>query len=1142
MRKNLIALFSLISLSAGSVSAQSSSIIINEICPSNIDQWVDPSFNYGGWVELYNPTSSAISITGWYLSDNKDKLQKAKINPTTYIPANGFCTLWFDHYNKWSTKTIDMKLNYDGDVLYLSDVNGNLITSIEYPEAVSRCSWARTDNGGNTWSYCATPTPGKSNAGSKFANERLDAPEVDIESQTFASGTISLKVTIPDGCILRYTTDGSTPTETNGYTSQMGTFATTLTRMFRFRLFKDGYLPSPVVTRTLIKSSRAIDIPILSIVGTSDNLYGDSLGIFVQGVNGRPGNGQSVKCNWNMDWERPTVFDYFTAEGELLFSQEVGIERCGGWSRAWTPAAFKIKANKQYEGKKHLLYPFFDEKPYLKHKALQVRNGGNDNGCRVKDVILQQIVATSGIDIDYQSYQPVAHFVNGVWKGAINLREPNNKHFVYANYGYGDHEIDQFEMSPDTGYCQKCGTYEAMQQLYNLSKTAANQSSYNQICDLLDMDEFCNYMAIEFYIRNSDWPQNNLKAWRPRIEKGKFRFVLYDLDAFDWCDSPFSTFASKRTYTFDRLYGESVTTITKELEMVTIFLNLLKNDSFRKKFIDTFCLVTYSVFEPTRCAEISHAIANRVAPTQSLYNNESPWWSTDQLVTALSAARQNTLMNLLKTYGNMKLSGQTAHTASLEANIDDARISFNDMPIPTGRFEGQFYPPLTVKAEAPAGYSFIGWKNRSTTEKVLFPVSQNWHYYDKGSLDGTNWNAEDYNDSNWSTGGAPLGYTSGGSNYYKTTLSYGNNANNKYPTYYFRTSFNMDEEPSKYDTFILTYSVDDGMIVYVNGREAARYNMPTGVVSYNTFASSYAYGNPDNGTLTLDASLFKKGNNVIAVEVHNNSAASSDIFWSASLSHTSASGGTLVSTDPEYTLPSNSNSILIACFEPIAQGSANLPPVVINEISASNNIYINDLQKKEDWVELYNTTSEDIDLSGMFLSDNLNKPEKWQIGSELSADSPISTIIPAHGYKIIWCDKEEGVFDLHAPFKLENTDQKQLVLSAADGSWHDTLTYCAHLTTETVGHYPDASRNIYKLTRPTIEKTNQKTNYSIAYEQPSEQSIEQVLPDAVWNDKYYIYDMSGRLISEGEGALNKELPSGAYIVRSKDTTYKIMVP
>ena len=57
---------------------QAASLQINEICPSNIDQWVDPSFNYGGWVELYNPTSTAVNITGWYLSDNKDKLSQEK--------------------------------------------------------------------------------------------------------------------------------------------------------------------------------------------------------------------------------------------------------------------------------------------------------------------------------------------------------------------------------------------------------------------------------------------------------------------------------------------------------------------------------------------------------------------------------------------------------------------------------------------------------------------------------------------------------------------------------------------------------------------------------------------------------------------------------------------------------------------------------------------------------------------------------------------------------------------------------------------------------------------------------------------------------------------------------------------------------
>ena len=191
-------LLSLIITFAVSASAQTASLQINEICPSNIDQWVDPSFNYGGWVELYNPTSTTVDITGWYLSDKKEKLQKAKVTQTTSVPAKGFTTLWFDHYSKWSTQTIDMKLDCDGGKLYLSDAQGNLVTSLEYPEAVSRCSWARTRDGGDAWNYCANPSPGKTNAGRKYASKRLEAPEIDTPSQVFSSTRISWKVTIPE--------------------------------------------------------------------------------------------------------------------------------------------------------------------------------------------------------------------------------------------------------------------------------------------------------------------------------------------------------------------------------------------------------------------------------------------------------------------------------------------------------------------------------------------------------------------------------------------------------------------------------------------------------------------------------------------------------------------------------------------------------------------------------------------------------------------------------------------------------------------------------------------------------------------------------------------------------------------------------
>jgi hypothetical protein len=343
------------------------------------------------------------------------------------------------------------------------------------------------------------------------------------------------------------------------------------------------------------------------------------------------------------------------------------------------------------------------------------------------------------------------------------------------------------------------------------------------------------------------------------------------------------------------------------------------------------------------------------------------------------------------------------------------------------------------------------------------------------------------------------------------------------------------------ETFRLSFTVDDGMIVYVNGVEAMRYNMPGGNVTYNTYATTYAQGNPDSGTANLNASLFRQGTNVIAVEVHNNSGSSTDIYWSASLSKNLTSGGELVCSDPEYELPASSRD-LIASFEPIASTDTPLPPVVINEVSSDNGIYINDLWKKSDWIELYNTTNQDIDLAGMYLSDKVGKPDKWQIGSDLAADASISTIIPAHGYRIVWCDKEEGIRDLHAPFKLENVDQSQVILSAADGSWHDTLTYCAHLPAETVGRYPDASRNVYLMTRTTIERTNQLTTIAATVDQPAESAIQQVLSDDILDDRYSIFDLNGRLVREGRGSLAEDLPSGVYIVRSKGTAYKVMVP
>ena len=119
--------------------------------------------------------------------------------------------------------------------------------------------------------------------------------------------------------------------------------------------------------------------------------------------------------------------------------------------------------------------------------------------------------------------------------------------------------------------------------------------AYEEIRQMVDIDEFINYMAAEFYLGATDWPQNNVKAFKSTLEGGKFRFVLFDLDGTLSTTDPFNLFASKQNYTFDYLYDKK-TQITEEIKLVTIFLNMLKNESFRKRFIDTYCLMGGSVF------------------------------------------------------------------------------------------------------------------------------------------------------------------------------------------------------------------------------------------------------------------------------------------------------------------------------------------------------------------------------------------------------------------------------------------------------------------------------------------------------------------------------------------------------------------
>ena len=125
-------------------------------------------------------------------------------------------------------------------------------------------------------------------------------------------------------------------------------------------------------------------------------------------------------------------------------------------------------------------------------------------------------------------------------------------------------------------------------------------------------------------------------------------------------------------------------------------------------------------------------------------------------------------------------------------------------------------------------------------------------------------------------GPAQLGYGDGDE---KTRI---NDARDNYPTYYFRLRFEV-KDPSQLKPLVLRLIRDDGAVVFINGREVLRDNMPTGSVDHDTYAEATAFAENEFYVHDLAPNQLVAGSNIIAVEVHQASADSSDVSFDLEL-------------------------------------------------------------------------------------------------------------------------------------------------------------------------------------------------------------------------------------------------------------------
>ena len=209
-------------------------------------------------------------------------------------------------------------------------------------------------------------------------------------------------------------------------------------------------------------------------------------------------------------------------------------------------------------------------------------------------------------------------------------------------------------------------------------------------------------------------------------------------------------------------------------------------------------------------------------------------------------------------------------------------------------------------------------------QTTIVSFGNTWKYLDNGSNQGTAWRTTSFNDASWAQGPAQLGYGDGDE---ATVVSFGSNPNKKHITTYFRKTITI-ADASIFSSFTLSVKRDDGAVVYINGTERFRTNMPTGTISYNTKASADAADDGNTSQIiSLPAGTLVTGTNVIAVEMHQRAANSDDLSFDLQLTGLGDTNPPIVNTyspvDNAINAASTSNLVLVF-NENIQKGTGNI--------------------------------------------------------------------------------------------------------------------------------------------------------------------------------------------------------------------------
>lgn len=778
-----------------------------------------------------------------------------------------------------------------------------------------------------------------------------------------------------------------------------------------------------VKTALQVIPSICVTLPLPSLVDASNGIYTNAYGDGFQ-------------------WEREASIEMINDPNTLDqgFQENCGLRIRGGYSRTGDNPkhAFRVIFRGEY-GAGKLSYPLFkgDDSAVTSFDKFDIQTsqnyswsfGGDGNNtflrelwCRDTQLAMKQL-ATRG--------RFVHLYLNGLYWGLYQIQERAEADFAASYLGGADTDYDvaKVEAGPYT-INPTAGDLAAWTDLWNKSRAACfintdrsptapyGAATYSQTEKnaayfkmmgrasdgvtsttdpvLLDVDNLIDFMLITFFSGNTDAPlsaflsnnsPNNYYAIRDR--RGGHGFFHIQHDGEHTLNA--GAAAANRVGPFNDPISGTWNNLSKSNAQFT-HQDLAPNTEYRSRFADRAHRQLVSPNGLLHTTRNQARMAARASVVESAIIAESARWGDSKRGTnaPFNANNWRAAVNSTLSWFNGRpsvLLGQLQN-AGLYPTLEAPVMSQSGGPIasttalrmtssaPTIYYTVNGVDPREIGGGlAASAQSFVGGTVIEVNLVADGPSGTSWYYQDNGSDQGTAWRQPGFIPAGWKgPSKGQFGYGDGDEN---TVVSYGPNANDKYRTSYFWTSFSV-ASTANLSNLTLNVKRDDGVIVYLNGMEIARSNMPAGDVGYQAFAQDVA---GDDGAEfipfpAIPLNLLVVGTNTLTAEVHQANATSTDLSFDCRLSATHLTGGT------ELFLPSGVSTVRARVRDASGAWSAlNEQDFLVDTDSASSaNLLVSEIMYNPsapsaaeiaagytsagefEWIEIQNVGTKQVDL------------------------------------------------------------------------------------------------------------------------------------------------------------------------------------